>query len=232
MLFCRLLTASVLVAVSAVLSGCASPITAKVTNFNAWPSDAAGSSFSFAPVDPKSSDLEQATYENYVGVELQRRGLTLAPVGQKGRFLVDVSTVGSTREKKLLQPIYNNQLIYVAPFRGNGYGYGVPYGFNGAYGSVQGGYYVADQFGSRYIGDQEVTRTVQVSRLKVRLFDSSSGTPKPRSVFESTAVYEGDIEDLPDTVPYLVTAVFDGFPGQNGRVKVVKFDTASGAIRR
>jgi hypothetical protein len=238
MMFRRFSIASVLtavavaVAVAAGLSGCATPITAKVTNFNAWPADAAGSSFSFAPLEPKVSDLEQATYENYVGVELQRRGLTLAPPGQKGRFLVDVSTMGTTREKKFLQPVYNNQLIYVAPYRRSGYGYGAPYGFNGAYGSVLGGYYVPDQFGSRYIGDQEVTRTVQVSRLKVRLFDSTSGTPKPRAVFESTAVYEGDIEDLPDTVPYLVTAVFDGFPGQNGRVKVVKFDTASGAVRR
>jgi hypothetical protein len=231
MISCRLFFASVLIATATVLSGCATPITAKVTNFNAWPADAAGSSFSFASLEPKASDLEQATYENYVGVELQRRGLQLAPPGQKGRFLVDVSTTGTTREKKFLQPIYNNQLIYVAPYRSHGYGYGVPYGFNGAYGSVLGGYYVPDQFGSRYIGDQEVTRTVQVSRLKVRLFDSTSSTPRPRAVFESTAVYEGEIEDLPDTVPYLVTAVFDDFPGQNGRVKLVKFDTAGAAIR-
>jgi hypothetical protein len=51
-------------------------------------------------------------------------------------------------------------------------------------------------------------------------------------VFESTAVYEGDIEDLPDTVPYLVKAVFEGFPGQNGRVRLVRFDMRTGEIRR
>lgn len=228
----RLLFAGLLAAAVALMSGCALPISAKVTNFNDWPADAAGSTFSFGSADPKPSDLEQATYENYVGVELQRRGLKLAPPGQTGRFIVDVTTTGTTREKKFLQPVYNNQLIYVQPYRSGGYGYGVPYGFNPAYGTVQGGYYVPDQFGSRYIGDQEVTRTVQVSRLKVRLLDSRSTTPKPRAVFESTAVYEGEIEDLPDTVPYLVTAVFDAFPGQNGRVRVVKFDTSSGAIKR
>lgn len=232
MKFSRLFLAGVLTGALALLTGCALPITAKVTNFNDWPADAAGSTFSFGSADPKPSDLEQATYENYVGVELQRRGLKLAPPGQRGRFIVDVTAAGTTREKKVLQPVYNNQLIYVAPYRNGGFGYGVPYGYNGAYGSVQGGYYVPDQFGSRYIGDQEVTRTVQVSRLKVRLLDSKSATPKPRAVFESTAVYEGEIEDLPDTVPYLVTAVFDAFPGQNGRVRVVKFDTSTGTVKR
>lgn len=203
----------------ALLSACAVPITAKVTSFNAWPADAAGSTFSFSAGDPARSELERATYENYVGIELQRRGLVLAPPGQAGRFIVDVTTVGATREKKYLEPVYQNQLIFVPPYR-----YGT--------GDVFPGYWAPDQFGSRYIGDREVTRTVQVSRLKVKLTDSKSGTANPRAVFESTAVYEGDIEDLPDTVPYLVAAVFDGFPGQNGRVRVVKFDAQTGTIRR
>ncbi len=205
--------------VMALLSACAIPITAKVTSFNAWPADAAGSTFSFSAGDPARSELERATYENYVGIELQRCGLVLAPQGQAGRFIVDVTTVGATREKKYLEPVYQNQLIFVPPYR-----YGT--------GDVFPGYWAPDQFGSRYIGDREVTRTVQVSRLQVRLTDSKSGTPNPRAVFEATAVYEGDIEDLPDTVPYLVAAVFDGFPGQNGRVRVVKFDPQTGAIRR
>ncbi|CAN5505717.1 DUF4136 domain-containing protein [soil metagenome] len=212
----RLMGAALLIG---LLAACASPISAKVTNFNAWPADAAGSSFSFSTSDTRTSDLEQATYENYVGVELQRRGLTLAPSGQRGRFLVDVTTVETTRDRKVLEPVYDNQLIFVPPYR-----YGT--------GDVFPGYYRHDRFGPRYIGDREVIRTVQVSRLKVRLLDARSPTPKPRAVFESTAVYEGDIEDLPDTVPYLVTAVFDGFPGQNGRVRVVKFDSRTGDIKR
>jgi hypothetical protein len=212
----RLLPALVTVA---LVAACASPITAKVTNFNAWPADAAGSSFSFSSSDTRTSELEQATYENYVGVELQRRGLTLALSGQRGRFLVDVTTVETTRDRKVLEPVYDNQLIFVPPFR-----YGT--------GDVFPGYYRPDRFGPRYIGDREVIRTVQVSRLKVRLLDTKSPTPKPRAVFESTAVYEGDIEDLPDTVPYLVKAVFEGFPGQNGRVRLVRFDMRTGEIRR
>jgi hypothetical protein len=208
-----------LLCAAALMTACALPITTKVTNFNAWPADAAGSDFSFGPGDGKAGDLEQATYENYVGVELQRRGLALAPSGRTGRFIVDVTTVGTTRQKTFLEPVYQNQLIFVPPYR-----YGT--------GDVFPGYWAPDQFGSRYIGDREVTRTVQVSRLKVRIADTKSATPKPRAVFESTAVYEGDIEDLPDTVPFLVTAVFDGFPGQNGRVRVIRFDPRTGAPQR
>jgi hypothetical protein len=51
-------------------------------------------------------------------------------------------------------------------------------------------------------------------------------------VFESRAVYEGDNEDLPDLVPYLVRAVFDGFPGQNGRVRLVKFEPPARVVEK
>ncbi len=59
---------------SALLTACASPIVTKVSNFNQWPLDAAGSSFNFItpPLSPfgKPQELEQATYENYVQREL------------------------------------------------------------------------------------------------------------------------------------------------------------------
>ena len=39
-------------------------------------------------------------------------------------------------------------------------------------------------------------------------------------------------DNLPQIVPYLVRAVFEDFPGQNGRVRVVKFDAKTGALIR
>lgn len=53
---------------------------------------------------------------------------------------------------------------------------------------------------------------------------------KSRTVFESRAVYEGGSDNLPAVVPYLVRAVFDDFPGQNGQVSTVKFDSETGAL--
>lgn len=204
-------------AVLAFVTACASPITAKVTSFNQWPADAAGSTFSYnTPID-KTNDLEQTAYEALVQAELEKLGLKRAAPGQPARIQVDVQTTSRSREKKYREAVYQDSYFYQPPYRD-----GV--------GNVYPGYYLPDRFGPRYVGDREVTRTVQVSNLRLRLLDTRDAAPgKPRAVFESRAVYEGDNEDLPDLVPYLVRAVFDGFPGQNGRVKVVAFDAKTGA---
>lgn len=201
------------------LSGCAN-ISAKVTNFNAWPADVAGTTFSFITPQDRIGDLEQATYEGYVAAQLQKNGLRPAPAGTAGRFYVDVAAAGGTKQKTMLEPVYSNQLVFVPPFRDS-------------VGNVFPGYWAPDQFGSRYVGDREVTRTVNTARLKVRILDTTQGVAgRPKPVFETLAVYEGDNEDLPDVVPFLTRAMFDGFPGANGRVTVVKFDASSGEMKR
>ena len=204
------------------LAACASPITAKVTSFNQWPLDTAGASFSFIrPVDALN-DLEQQAYEGQVQAELEKLGLRRAAPGQLGRIQVDVITGNGTRNKQFREAIYRDNYIYHPPYRD-------------AAGNVFGGFWAPDQFGSRYVGDRTVIRTVQVSNLRLRLLDtqaSNSGvTPgKARAVFESRAVYEGSNEDLATLMPFLVRAVFDDFPGQNAKVRTVKFDSKTGAV--
>ena len=211
---------TLVVVVLAFLTACASPITAKVTSFNQWPAETLGSSFSFIrPVDALN-DLEQQAYEGQVQTELEKIGLKRASTGQVGRIQVDVVTGNGTRNKQFREAIYRDNYIYHPPYRD-------------AAGNVFGGFWAPDQFGSRYVGDRTVTRTVQVSNLRLRLLDSQGNPPgKPRAVFESRAIYEGDNEDLATLVPYLVRAVFDGFPGQNGKVRSVAFDSKTGAIIR
>lgn len=202
----------------ALLGACALPITAKVTRFNAWPADMAGATYSYAVGDGTLGELEQATYDGYVGDALEDFGLTQAAPGASGRFIIEVHASGGTRQKVVLEPVYDNQLIFVPPIRDRR-------------GNVYPGYWKPDRFGPRYIGDREVTRTVQVNRLRVRLLDTQVGVPgKARPVFSSTAVYEGENEDLPDIVPYLVRAIFHEFPGRNGKVEVVRFDPKSGEM--
>ncbi len=214
----RLSRYAIVMMVVALLAACAGPITAKVTSFNQWPVEAAAATFSFIrPVDALN-DLEQQAYEGYVQIELQKIGLKRVAPGQVGRIQVDIVTGNGTRNKQFREPIYRNSYIYHPPYR------------DGA-GNVFGGFWAPDQFGPRYVGDRTVTRTVQVSNLQLRLLDAQGNAPgKPRAVFESRAVYEGDNEDLATLVPYLVRAVFDGFPGQNGRVRSVRFDSKTGEL--
>ena len=203
--------------VVAFLAGCASPITAKVTRFNQWPADAAGATFIFIrPVDALN-DLEQQAYEAKVQSELEKLGLRRVAPGQVGRIQVDVVTSGGTRNKQYREAIYRDNYVYQPPYR------------DGA-GNVFGGFWTPDRFGQRYVGDRTVNRLVQVSNLRLRLLDAASaGAGQPRAVFEARAVYEGDNEDLATLVPFLVRAAFNNFPGQNGGVQTLRFDSQTGA---
>ena len=205
---------------TALLGACASPITARVTSFNQWPADAAGSTFSYISRVDKNRELEQATYEGYVQAELEKRGLKRATAGQVGRIQVDVSTSNRSEEKTWLQPVYQDNYIYLPPYRD-------------AAGRIYPGIWTLDPFGPRYVGDRQVSTTLQISSLQLRLLDSQASPPgKARTVFESRAIHEGEgnNDHLPLVLPYLVRAVFDDFPGHNGQVRVVKFDRKTGAL--
>jgi hypothetical protein len=202
---------------AALLTACASPIVTKVTNFNQWPADAAGSSFSFIrpPVSPFAApnELEQAAYESYAQTELEKQGLKRATAAQPGRLLVELNTSSQTLQRTYLQPIYQEPSMVFIP--------------SGRYGR---GYWAPSRFGPAYLGDRVVPYTVELHRLSVRLLDThNSPVSQPRAVFESRAVYEGQA-DLATAMPYLVRAALDGFPGHNGQVRQVKFDRDTGAL--
>lgn len=215
--FCRTLTAVLALLLITFLAACASPITTKVTRFNQWPADAAGARFSFIQPADAVNDLERQSYEKIVQVELEKFGLVRAPSGQVGRFQVDVVTGNGTRNRTYREPIYRDNLIYHPPYRD-------------AAGNVFSGFWAQDFFGSQYAGTRTVVRTLQVSNLRLRLLDSQGTAGKPKAVFESRAIYEGDIEDLPRLMPYLVRAALDGFPGKSGSVQTVRFDAKTGAL--
>ena len=119
-----------------------------------------------------------------------------------------------------VETVYRDNYVYRLPYRDT-------------VGNLYGGFWAPHPFGQRYAGERTVTRTVQVSNLRLRLLDSQGNAPgKARAVFESRAVYEGNNEDLVLLVLFLVRAVFDGFPGQNGQVKTLKFDSKTGAAVR
>ncbi|WPB59037.1 DUF4136 domain-containing protein [Xylophilus sp. GOD-11R] len=213
----RRLWPALLLGAAAFLGGCASTVSTQVTNFNAWPADAAGGTFAFAPqAKGNAKELEQSTYEQYVREELERLGLKSAATGQVARFMVEVDASGSQRTVRSLQPMYQNYRTFI-PAR------------SGPNGTVIPGYWSADMIGGQYLGDREVARTLQVSKLRVQMRDRKPNAAAPVSVFESTAVYEGGMENLPDLVPYLARAAFDSFPGRNGQTREIRFDMQGGA---
>jgi hypothetical protein len=220
MTFPRLRLALAALAAS-LLTACASPIVTQVSNFNQWPSDATGSSFSF--IHPPSSpaqpppELELAAYQGHAQQELEKLGLRKAAPGQPARLLVELGWVTQPQERTYRQPIYDDRLVFYPPYRN-------------AAGQVFPGYWAPSRFGPTYLGDRIVPYTVQFNQINLRILDTR-GSPagQPRAVFESHAVHEGQAA-LPTMAPYLVRAVFDGFPGQNGQVRRVNFDRETGAV--
>ena len=131
----RLATLVAATGLLALLTACASPITTKVTSFNQWPSDIAGSTFSYITPADKANDLEQEAYEGYVQIELEKLGLKRALPGQVGRIQVDLVTGNGTRKRQYQEAIYKNYYVYQPPFRD-------------AAGNVYPGFWTPDRFGS------------------------------------------------------------------------------------
>jgi Domain of unknown function (DUF4136) len=208
--------------VTVLLTACASTITARVTSFNQWPADMAGSTFSYITAVNPSRELEQASYESLVQAELEKLGLKRAAAGQVGRVQVDVAATHRAEDKTYMAPVYQDNYVFFPPYRD-------------AAGHIIPGMWGPDPFGPRYVGDRPVNRTVRTSSLNLRLLDTKAAAAgnqpgKPRTVFESRAIYESDNGDLPTVMPYLVRAVFDGFPGQNGKTRAVRFDSKTGEL--
>jgi Domain of unknown function (DUF4136) len=208
--------------VTALLTACASTITARVTSFNQWPADTAGSTFSYITAVNPSRELEQASYETLVQAELEKLGLKRAATGQVGRIQVDVAATHRTEDKTYMAPVYQDNYVFFPPYR-DAAGHLIP------------GMWGPDPFGPRYVGDRPVNRTVHTSSLNLRLIDTKGAAVgnqagMPRTVFESRAIYQGENGDLPAVMPYLVRAVFDGFPGQNGKTRAVRFDSKTGEL--
>jgi Domain of unknown function (DUF4136) len=210
-----------LMAVTALvwLAGCASTVDTRVTTFNQWPANAAGSTFSFI-TRTGPGELEQATYQSYAQAELEKRGFKRAPPDKAGRLQVELTTGNRSEQKTSLQPVYQDSPVFLPPYRD-------------AAGRYYPGIWTLDPWGPRYVGDRVVNTTIQISNLQIRMLDSE-GSPagKSRTVFESRAVYEGrgNNDNLPVIVPYLVRAVFEDFPGTSGQVRVVRFDAKTGAV--
>lgn len=192
------------------LSGCAHTLDVKVTRFHQWPADAAGATYAFGAADPQRV-LELQAYQAQVGRELQRLGMQPAPAGTAARFVVELQAELSAQQRQRLVPVYTDHWTYVPPWRD-------------AQGRLYGGYWVPDPLGARYVGDREVTQTVQQSRLKVLIRETGADTERPRMVFEATALHEGSEDDLVEVVPYLVSGVFQDFPGANGQVRRLTFE--------
>jgi hypothetical protein len=196
-----------------VLAGCAVAVPARVTTFQEWPADTAGATWQFDSSTKQQDSLEYRNYADMIRSAMGPVGLVEAKNGQVPRFTVAFS-YGMDPVQVVIEHPYD-------PYWGP-YGYG---GWGGR-GRFRGGFGYG--WGAPYPPTWSSTM-VDASRsyLRVEIRDERRNHTK---VYESTATNTGSGDSLPKVMPYLVRAIFDGFPDTNGQVREVSY--MPGAVGR
>ena len=197
------------------LSACATPgFRADVSRFQQMPAPQ-GQTFAIAPTEGEGQDgLEFQHYAGVVASELARLGYAPARAGEPADFRVTLRYgVDNGRERVVREPGFHD------PFWGPGWGYG--YGGLGGrpmivrtsrgYAYVP-GFYDPFLFGPGWNSFNERSYTVYTSNIDLLIQRSGTG----EHLFEGSAQAVSRDNDLTRLVPNLVSALFTGFPGNNG----------------
>jgi len=195
--------AGIAVALSAgLLTGCATPtVEARVTSFQQWPADVVGQTYRFVDAEPgQAGNLEYQAYQDTMRAGIGPTGLVEARAGQSARFKVSFK-YGSEQTQVMVRRAYD------------------PY-FYGGYGGFYGPRWWGGGFG--YWGPDwvDVPAVAYRNRLSVEIRD---GARNDAEVYRATAYIVTGREDLVRTMPYLVRAIFDNFPGNNGSEREVEY---------
>jgi len=189
------------------LTGCAAPtVSARVTSFQQWPAAVEGQTYQFVPADSSQlNNLEYQSFQDMVRAGIGATGLVEAQPGARGRF--DVSfRYGTSQTQVMVRRSYD-------PYFYGGYGgyYGPgPWGMGA-------GYWGPGYWGPGWV---DVPMVVQRNSLTLFIRDTQQGGAE---VYRSTAFILSERDDFIRTMPYLVRAIFDNFPGNNGAEREIQF---------
>lgn len=191
--------ALVIVAISALLSGCATTFDSEVTAFHAWPADLQDKTYVFAPAKTQENSLEYSNYEQLIRAELQRLGFSEQP--QSAKLKVSFSYGVQTDTVIITQPAYD-------PFW-----YGPP-GYPGW--RRMGGYPFYDPFW--YGPPQQTSFPVYNRQLHLSIANRADG----RKLYEVRVESDGRQAGLAAAMPYMVRSAFADFPGPSGVVREIR----------
>jgi hypothetical protein len=194
-----------LLAFSVFISGCASTLSATVTQFQQWPANAEGARYQIAATPLQKNNLEFQSVADTVRANVGPTGLVEAETPAQARFDLHIeyaSTPSQVLVARYADPYYD------------GWGFGPAFG----------GYYGPGVWGGGIFYTPPVVNVpVQVTKntLTIRITDR---TQDNKEVYRSSAVNVSESEGFIQTLPYLARAVFDGFPGNNGQVRDLTYE--------
>jgi hypothetical protein len=191
----------------ALLSACATPFEARVQSFQSMP-PVQGQTFAIVPaVETKQGSLEFAAYAGMVATELQRAGFQQAASPADAYMVVVVDFgAGPGRERLATRP--------GTPSTWGWYGRG----WGGTRSPWWGSSFYDPFWGPGWNQPEVYSFTVYPAFLEVQI----KRTADKSSLFEGRAETTTRVNDLPSTMPSLVTALFTDFPGAQARSGVVR----------
>lgn len=200
---------TVLAASVLVLSGCATRVTSDVTTFHEQVMPA-GETIRVIPADAENvSSLEFRSYAARIEDELRKIGYT--PVDDASAATDLVAEVHYEVAPGPTQVYSDNSRSYSRYYFGLGRYYNPWYV----------GFY--DPFYDPLWNQPEVYSMPTYQRsLEMNIVDSD----RQERVFEGRVESNGSESALPEVMPYLITAMFDNFPGESGTTKLVTIEKA------
>lgn len=204
----RLLRTVALLGGVLALTSCASTISARVTSYQQWPGNAMGETYHIVSTPEQAINLEFQAFADMVRAAIGPTGLVEAASADTARFDV-VLGYGSPVEKRWVQQ-------HRDPYMDG-------WGFNPFFGGMYGGHGGWGWGSGIYMGPSVTAIPIEVYKntLTVTIQDNQNSGIE---VYRSSAVSMSEINDLTSVMPYLAQAVFDGFPGNNGQVREVRYD--------
>lgn len=166
--------------------------------------DGTALSGSYAIRDDRGQSLERRTYANLLQQQIHKTGLYQASSADNANYLVDFDYTQEARQR-LVQD-YHYDPIYV------------PYWsyFPGPNGRV----YSTLMYQTTF-HQYETTRQVNYNYYTLRVLISQR--KDGQNLFQSTVTASSQAP-MVEVMPYLMAAVFDGYPGQNAQIREVVFD--------
>ncbi|MGS0894952.1 DUF4136 domain-containing protein [Burkholderia stagnalis] len=183
----------------ALLTGCTSYVTTRVTAFSDWSGSDATRTYAFTRSDAQKNSIEQSTYEPIVANELSAYAFRQVPPAQ-ARYLVGLTYAVGSDLVTVPQPVYYDPWFGPGPFWRGG-----PWGPWGPWGPMSAGY---------------VAQTYQVFdyTLGIRITERATG----KEVYNVSARTTGDNGALLYAMPYLARSALADFPLTNGAIRTVR----------
>ena len=195
----------VLLGVMLVLGGCASSsLSARVTTYQQWPVGVQGEYYRIVPQGEQNGNLQFAAYADMLRAAIGATGLRESVEGGPARFDVRFEYQNPVRQTWVQR--YQDPYIY-PPWPTFG-------GYYGGWGGRGGGIFYTPPVVNVPVEVYRNTLTVTIS----------DQTQQGREVYRATAVHTSRSDSLDAVMPYLMQAIFDGFPGNNGQVREVRYE--------